>query len=158
MNINEKIIERREHLGLTDTDIVEKTNISIDEYYDIEAYPDEIFTVTNLRELKQLCIALDLDLFKLFKLSPFFPFKKEERNLEIAHNFPRHHLIKKRREELKLSQEELGELIGFEPIAVTHMEQDETYLESWSLELVIILTKALKLPLDSLVKWNPKDE
>jgi len=157
MRINEKIKARRELLELTDTDVVEKTNISIDEYYDIEAYPDEVFTVTYLSELKQLFIVLDFDLFELFKLPPFFPFRKEERNLEFAHKLPRHRLIKKRREELKLSEEELGSIIGFYPKAITEMEQDENFLESWTLELIIKLAKALKLPLDSLVAWNPSE-
>ena len=158
MKINEKIKKAREKLGLIDTDIVEKTDISIDEYCDIESYPDEIFTVTDLKELKQLCIVLGFDLFELFRLSPFFPFEKDDRNFEFAYKFPRHHLIKKRREELKLSEEELGALIGFEPIAIKNMEQDETFLESWTLELIVKLAKALRLPLDSLVAWAPKDE
>lgn len=156
MKINEKIKERREHLGLSDTDIVERTNISIYEFGDIEAYPDELITVTYLKEVKELCVILKFDVFELFGISSHYPLKSEKETNHINYTLPRQKLIKKKREELKLSQEELGDNIGFNIIAIEEMEKDEEFLEKWTMELIIKLAKELKLPLNSLIIWNSK--
>ena len=143
-------------MGLSDTDIVEKTNISICEFGDIEAYPDELVTVTFLKEVKELCVILKFDVFELFGISSHYPLKNEGETNHIDHTLPRHKLIKKKREELGLSQEELGDNLGFYTIAIEEMEKDEEFLERWTMELIIKLAKELKLSLNSLIIWNVK--
>ena len=58
MGINKKIKSRREELGLDADDVADRIGLSSAEYYDIETYANEIFMVTELRELKKLCSIL----------------------------------------------------------------------------------------------------
>jgi DNA-binding XRE family transcriptional regulator len=154
MGINKKIKSRREELGLDADDVADKIGLSSAEYYDIEAYANEIFMVTELRELKKLCSILKLNLYELIQLSPSFPMKSEDEVRDINFSIPRNELILKRREKLGLTQEELGDILGFYEVAIVDMEQKEDFLESWTIYEIINLSKALKIPLDALVAYK----
>jgi len=45
-----------------------------------------------------------------------------------------------------LSQDDLGDRVGFEPVAIVAMESDPEFLESWSVGLVQELAAVLGLP------------
>ena len=64
---------------------------------------------------------------------------------------PRNLLIEKKRKILKLTQDELGDRIGFETIAIKDMEIRPDFLESWSYELVAELSTILEIPIQILL-------
>lgn len=147
--INEKIEKRREELGLSDVYIHSKTGITVDEYYDIEAYPNEIFTVTPLYDVKALMQVLSLDFFDLFETQ--CAFCKERKPYLEEYLMPRNELIKKKRMAKGMSKGELGNRVGFFEIAITNMEKDKNFLEEWVLEKITKLANELDIPLQILL-------
>src|SRR6185295_7223992 len=115
MKVNEKIESRRKELNLSDVQVAQRSDLSIDEYCDIEWHEDEIFTVTDLREIKKLCSTLKLDFLELFEVR--CRFCDDMQPYLEAYYLPRNNQIAKRRQELNISQDELGDKIGFETIA-----------------------------------------
>lgn len=149
LKINEKIEKRREELGLSEVYIHSKTGITDDEYWDIRAYPNEIFTVTPLYDVKALMQVLSLDFFDLFEVQ--CAFCKENNPFLEEYLLPRNELIKKRRMAKGMSEEELGGRVGFSEIAIADMEKDKNYLEEWCLENITNLANALDIPLQILL-------
>ena len=152
--INEQIAQRREALGLSDTYVSSKIGITIDEYFDIELYPDEIFTVTNLREVKLLLNLLSLDFFELFEIECAFCDLKKPFISDYL--LPRNELIKKTRIAKKMSAEELGDRVGFYEIAITNMEKDKDFLEEWVIVNITNLANELDIPIQILVEIKCK--
>ena len=152
--INEQIAQRREALGMSDTYVSSKIGVTIGEYFDIETSPDEIYTVTYLREVKLLLDLLSLDFFELFEIKcafcdlkkPFIP----------DYLLPRNELIKKTRIAKKMSAEELGDRLGFYEIAITNMEKDKDFLEEWVIENITNLANELDIPIQILVEIKCK--
>jgi hypothetical protein len=65
---------------------------------------------------------------------------------------PRNELISKCRTALDLTREQLGNLIGFETVAIEEMEQDLDFLERWPVELIQQLAIALEIPVHALLR------
>jgi DNA-binding XRE family transcriptional regulator len=147
--INEKITQKRENLGMSDTFVSSKIGITIDEYFDIEAYPDEIFTVTSLREVKSLLNLLSLDFFELSEIQCAFCAQKKPFLEEYF--LPRNELIKKKRLGKGMSPEELGDILGFYEITITNMEKDANFLEEWVIENIANLANELDIPIQILL-------
>lgn len=149
MQINQQIRERRLLLGLTDCDVANESNISIAEYNDIEAYPDELYTVVHLQVVKRICDVLSINLMDLLGLGcrfcedgqPFIEIYLLSRNL----------LISKQRTKLGLSLDDVGNQIGFESRAIERMENESDFLDKWCLENIDNLSKALCIPLQILL-------
>lgn len=57
----------------------------------------------------------------------------------------RNELVLNRREELGISQAQLADVLGFDVDAIEQIEREPSYLESWSIELVVNLANALNL-------------
>jgi hypothetical protein len=147
--INEKITQKRQNLGLSDTYVSSKIGITIDEYFDIETYPDEIFTVTILREVKSLLNLLTLDFFELFEIECAFCDLKKFFNSEYL--LSRNELIKKKRLAKSISPKELGDRLGFYEVAIAKMEKDENFLEGWVIENIANLANELDIPFQILI-------
>lgn len=64
--VNELIRERREALGLSESKISDSCGLSLMEYHDLEAYPDEALTVLRLGNLLCVCDHLNLEIGELF--------------------------------------------------------------------------------------------
>jgi transcriptional regulator with XRE-family HTH domain len=139
---------RREALGLSDVQVGERTGLSVYEYGDIEQYADEIFSVTDLRQVRVLCQVLGIDLFELFDLTCEFCGQNQ---LSTDYLLPRNELVRKQRLALGMSEEQLGDDIGFEARTVQYLEEDKDHLEGWSYELIEELAKLLKLPVQILL-------
>jgi DNA-binding XRE family transcriptional regulator len=59
---------------------------------------------------------------------------------------PRNELIRSHREAFGLTQDQLGDLMGFYSVAIVEMERDSDFLERWSIDLVVELAGYLGLP------------
>jgi DNA-binding XRE family transcriptional regulator len=149
MAVNEEIKRRRLEVGLADTEAARQVGLSIHEYDDIEQHAREIFEVTELRSTKRICEVLRLDFFRLFNIRCAFC-EGSDQYLQYF-STPRNELIRKRRLDLGLSEEELGNSIGFEAIAITDMEKEANYLEAWPIDLTKELSGALKIPVQILI-------
>lgn len=152
--INEKIAMERENLGLSDTYVSSKIGITIDEYFDLEAYPDEIFTVTSLHKIKSLFNLLSLDFFELFEIQCAFCVQKKPFLEDFL--LPRNELIRKKRLAKRMSMEELGDHIGFYEIAIMNMEKNKDFLEEWVLENITNLANELDIPIQILLEVKCK--
>jgi len=141
---NKLIKSRREALGLTDVQVAEATGLSIHEYGDIERHADEIFTVTELRQVRKLATNVGIELFQLFDLN--CAFCEQQQSSQQEYSLPRNELIRRQRTALGLTQDLLGDEIGFEVVAIQDMETREDFLEDWSFELIRNLAKILKTP------------
>jgi len=142
MNIPDKIRARRTELGLSDLEVAQLAGISIHQYADVEQHADEFTSVLTSLEAKQLCEVLHLNLAELIgvgplvtDLSPHLSDQQIDRNL----------LISKRREELRISQHDLAESLGFEDGVIDQIERDPNYLNNWPIELIISLANELNL-------------
>jgi DNA-binding XRE family transcriptional regulator len=149
MDVNEKIKRRRKELGLSDTEVANKVGLSIHEYGDVEQHADEIFAVVELLRVKEICQMLKFDFFELFDMNCSFC-REGNQHLE-SYSLPRNDLIRKRRIEMGLSVEELGDRIGFEETAVKDMEKDTDYLETWPINYVKDLSAITSVPFQILL-------
>ncbi len=141
---NETIKEARQRLALSMNHVSERSGLSWNEYFDIELHRREAFQVAHLGKMKKLCDVLALGLFDLFGIACEFC---ERTELAVrAGPAHRNELVRSRREELGLSQDELGDRIGFETIAIKNMESDPAFFDSWSVELVLELAGILGVP------------
>jgi transcriptional regulator with XRE-family HTH domain len=147
MKINEKIVQRREEMGLSEKEVADKTGLGIYHYGDVEAYEHEVMQSLDLYEFKLVCQVLDLEPLDLLEGS-------KEKLDEILDSEPRNVLINRKRIELGLSEEELGERVGFYGDAIHEMERDAEYLESWCLEDIIVLANVLDIPKRVLLNLN----
>lgn len=149
MEINEKIKLRRKKNGLTDLEVAAQVGLTIHEYCDVEWHPDEIFTVTELREVKKLCEVLQLEFLDLFDM--VCAFCDESKPFPQEYLLPRNELLRTTRTRIGLSAEELGDRIGFEEVAIIQMERDPDYLETWSIDLIKALSNETGVPLQVLL-------
>jgi transcriptional regulator with XRE-family HTH domain len=140
MAIAEKIKMARKYQKLSDVVVAERAGLSIYEYGDIEAYDNEAETVLDLKRLKKLCKVLEINLFDLFSL-------EKPQSCYLNHDLEkRNSIIYKRRNELGLTQDELGDKVGFYGFIIQEMESDGEFLESWCLEDIVTLAKILDIP------------
>ena len=149
MKVNEKIEKRRIELGLTDTEVARQADMSIYEYGDIEHHSDEIYTLVELKRTKKLCLILHMDIFDLFNMRCAFC-EEGDQYLQY-YSETRDIIIKKKRKELCLSEEQLGDLIGFESKAIIDMEQYKDYLETWPIGFICELSELINIPIQILI-------
>lgn len=142
--INEKIKARRLELGLRDVEVARQTRLSIYEYGDIESHAHEVFLVAPLYHVKKLCTALKMDFFMLFEQSCAFC----EGGVPHMDDYwmRRSSLVRKKREALGLSAEELGDSVGFYGTEIELMETYTAHLESWVIENIFELATQLQIP------------
>ena len=110
--LTKAIKERRVQMGLSDLDVAKQIGLSIDWYYDIEAYEKEVSTNVDLAVLRKLCVVLDINFLgvvTLFCGSEFYHTTAEKYFLMSGHK-----LIAARRQELAVTIKHLANLIGFE--------------------------------------------
>lgn len=144
VDFNEKIQQRREQLGLSDVEVAEKTGIGISAYGDLEAYGDEATTAVSLADLKRLCDVLDLELIEFLNI-PRQQFGKR------IYPKPRNVLIREMRQKKGLSEDELGDRVGFYVSAIISMESDPDFLELWCVEDILVLARILDIQIQLLL-------
>lgn len=64
--VKNRIRERREELGKTSKEMATHIGLSLEAYYDLEAYDGEVWSVLSIREVRLLCEALCLRFDELF--------------------------------------------------------------------------------------------
>lgn len=143
---------RRRELGLSIEDMVVAVGLEQEsEYWDVEYYDEEIWTVLNLREIRRLCARLDIDGNSLFGLECLFCAPD---GVDSAWFSPRHELLRLRRESLGLSVNALSKRTIYLPNGIEAMERESDYLETDPLEDIFELAKALDLPPQTLLRFS----
>lgn len=154
MNVNKKIKAHRQELGLTDVVVAKQVGLSIHEYGDIEQHDHEVYDVAHLRAVKKICEVLKVDFLELFDMKCAFC---EEGNEYLAdYTLPRNELIRKRRTEMGISQEELGDRVGFYEVEVQNLEGKPDHLETWVIENIKELSTVINVPLQVLLNVKCK--
>jgi len=148
VNINDKIKARRLELGLTDTDTSKKVGLSINHYFDVELYDDEIPFAVELRNVKKICEILGLDFFDLFGLR--CAFCEECKPYFEDYLLPRNELIRKKMNEINIPTKQLEDVIGVKRPEVAKIEEDPNYLESRPIEYIKDLSDLIKIPIQIL--------
>lgn len=141
---HELITARRLALGISEVELAADCGIGIYAYGDIEQYRDELYEVAYIQDAKCLCDRLSLDIFDIFDMD--CAFCADGAPYHDDYLLPRNELVRKKRLALGLSQDEVGDEIGFETIAVVNMENDLDFFEKWSFELVHNIALVLKVP------------
>jgi transcriptional regulator with XRE-family HTH domain len=151
MRAHEVIRKAREQAGLSDTDIAARSGLSLYEYGDIETYADEFTTAISLAAAKAICRAVHLHLSDVIALEPL---GRDAGHLAVPSDLaglPRNVLLRKRREALGLSLNQLADAIGFEDIVIERAEANSDLLETLPIRVVADLAASLQLPLRSLI-------
>ena len=143
-NINDIIEKRRLELGYRDTEIAELIGLNICWYCDIEWHEDELKTTVYLGIVKKLFKVLKLDFFEMVDMKCAFCELHEP--FEQDYLLPRNELIRKNRERLGMTRDELGVKVNFYEVAIENMERKRNFLEEWSIDDILILADALALP------------
>ena len=147
-NIDERIMMRRKQLGLSDVEVAKQSDLSIDEYWDVEHHADEIFDIP-VRVVKKLCQILQCDLLSLLEIS--CDFCTAGKSYSQDYRLPRNELIRKRRTQKQLTIDELSDQVGFAPIEIQKLEADPEHVENWPFEFVQTLAEKLEIPLPILL-------
>jgi ribosome-binding protein aMBF1 (putative translation factor) len=150
MTINKTIKSRREQLGLSRRDLAERTGISTSEYYDIEAYEDEIVSTTLLKELRRIFGILQLDALAVLGIQ--CPICQSNPDALYSLEIPRNQVVANRREAVGLSRQQLANKIGFDEATVQRMEVEPEFFENWAIEPIKAIADALNLPIASLLR------
>lgn len=145
---NKMIEARRKQLGLSEVQIAESIGTNIHSYCDIEWHADEIYTVTEARQIKKLCQVLRLDFFDLLGVQ--CAFCGEGKKFSLDYQLHRNKLVRNKREKLELTPEELGDQSNFYGYAIEGMERDPEYLERSTVESIVELASAIRIPLQIL--------
>jgi DNA-binding XRE family transcriptional regulator len=149
MTTNKMIQVRRLELGLSEKQVAETLSMSLDSYCDIEWHADEVRRAVELHRIKKLSEILGLQAFELLAIQ--CPFCSHGVAYLNEYRLPRNELIRVSRQNAGLSQQELGDRSDFQDYAIEGMERDPNYLEKSSLESVMDLATALKIPLQILL-------
>ncbi len=139
--VNQLIRERREALGLSEAKISESCGLSIMEYHDLEAYPDEAFTVLKLGKILCVCDRLNFEIGELFGWK--LDVRQSDKGME-GKDF-----ISRVRQSRGLSVGELSDAAGVKEQGIVAAELDISALLFWPVEFVKALADALQLsPMD----------
>lgn len=148
-NVNERIAERRQQLGLSDIEVAERTGLSIHEYGDLEQHAEEPFEVVPLGRLRAVCDTLKLSLAELLPRE-MLSCERSEASISL-HEGRRNAIVEARRKKLELSRQELGDRLGFPAETVKLMEEDPDFLERWPIGYVRDVARELGIPLHVLL-------
>jgi DNA-binding XRE family transcriptional regulator len=151
MTINEKIKTRRKELGLDPLEIAKLMNITDSSYYDIEGYEDEVYDVTNLKELKVLCSVLKLDPIDLLKFDKRLSKKVGSEKSRETCKSSRIELMKSARKKMGLSIRQFGSLVYLKDYAVIKLEKEPEYFEELGICQVDDCADAIDVPIEWLL-------
>lgn len=129
---------RRLELGLSDVEVATRSGLSVDEYWDLERNPEEIYMVTCLADIGRVCRILGLRLGDVFQLPQC------TQRLE-------HDSIQRRREELGWSASELSNRVGISEVTISQAESSPATLQTWVLDPVLALAHVLKLRIECVL-------
>jgi transcriptional regulator with XRE-family HTH domain len=129
---NERIVDLRVKLRLSESDVAKRIGLSVTEYEDIESHSDELYMVVPIGKVKRLCEVLGTDIVTLYQFGSC-----SER--------PENDYLLLKRQQAGLSMEQLSDLVGIEKHALLDAERDLSTLKAWVMDAVIDLAKALKV-------------
>lgn len=135
MKTNDLIRAKRQTLGMSDEEVARAAGISVDQYGDVEQYPDEFASSLTLSEARNVCAILGIEIIHLAGLDSVHSKK-------ICN---RAHLIKSKRELKKMSAINFSSKLGFDISTVQIMESDKDFLEAWPLDLVLQVASVLEI-------------
>jgi transcriptional regulator with XRE-family HTH domain len=142
-----RIREQRERLGLDLDEAARRAGLSWNEYHDLEAYDDEFAEVLSLREAKRVAAVLCLSVPAIIGSGSAAGPSTDQRLSQA----PRSEFIRERRSLLGLSEEELGDRVGFHSKAIQDVESTPDGIESYPIFFVETLANALGIPWVALI-------
>ena len=143
---SQKIILARERLGLSQLDVSRETGITISEICDIEDYDNEIYSVSDIEDVKKLLTFLKLNFMDFFNIKCVFCSGK----YSVCECFFED-LFENKMNENSLTIKKLANSVGFEEIVIKKIKYDKSYLSKWSLELVKDFSEAIDIPIQILL-------
>lgn len=137
--VAKKIRDARERCGLSLDEVARAAGLVPSMYWDLEAYDDELLSVLSANEARAVCKALKLDLRDVLGLG------------SVAPNADRSRTIVEARLERNLSQEALGDAIGYYPSVIEGAERNPDGIDDLCLIAIFELEGVLGLPEGTLV-------
>ena len=145
IKIHEYIRQEREKSGFTLHEMANRIGITMEEMWDIENDENEIFDAVDIRLIKKIALALNKSPLEIVGI------ESVDRDVLQSQN-RRHEIIREKRIHQHMTQEELGDVIGFMEKAIQEIENDSQaieYLLPYS--AVIALSQCLDIPLQYLI-------
>jgi transcriptional regulator with XRE-family HTH domain len=149
MTVSEKIAARRKQLGLSKLETAGLCQLSINEYDDIESHPDAVLEAALLRQMKDVCRMLRLELGELFAWP--CAFCNEGKPFADEYRLARNELVRLRRTAMGLTVKDLGSRVGFHESEIDRLEGDPARIESWVIDDILRLAIELDIPLQVLL-------
>jgi transcriptional regulator with XRE-family HTH domain len=144
-HIGQTLRSTREALGLEVDDCADEAGLSVANYRDLEADRSEFFDNISMGTARRICKILRLDFLEV--ISTHLPVQISERALVNPKAFySRQDLIYNARRRLGLSEEDLGDLVGFEAVMISQLERTPDFIET--LPIVVIVKTAQALGVD----------
>ena len=144
-NVNIYIKEKRIALNLSQKEIAMASNMTINEYCDIEDYEDEVYMVPTLGDIDRICCVLEINLAELFGFDPNSP------------RFPKD-IVQLALEKKKISTLSLSNEVGIKESYILNVEKEITNFRKWVMEPVITLSKVLGLNIGSILNSIAKSK
>jgi len=151
--VNEIIKRQRMALRAEVGDLAQVIGITVESYLDIEAYPDEVLTVTTVVEFRRLCAALSLDFATL--CAELYADYLAAENFDSAQKTPSEgdgNPVVARRSALTISPEQLADLVGYDVSLIERVETDLAAIDSCGFEFCFELAAHLQLPWQQLLR------
>ena len=143
-DINQIVENKRIEIGFRDTEVADWIGLNICWYCDIEWHEDEIGSTVSLGIVKKLFNVLRLDFFTMADIECAFCVL----GIDYLSDFDlsRNQLIAKKRNELGVFRDELGDRVNFYEVEIEKMEKDPDHLETWVIDNILLLAEVLAIP------------
>ena len=129
---------RRSELMLSEASVAAMSEMTVDEYADLERNPTDAYMTVSLRQLDLVGRALDLPLIKLLQLLP-------------CTQPLQHASLRLLRETRQISISDLSEEIGISEEWITRAERDPCTLRDWVLDPVLALAHSLNVAVSCIL-------
>lgn len=136
------IYARRKALNLSDSEVARRAGVTIFEYGDIEQHADELTSAISLGRARAICEALQTDIPSALGL----PTAVSDSNI------PRHKLIARQRQDMRLTVREVGDAIGFSDNVVHSLEAVPQFLDTLPVQVALDLGKCLNIAFSDLTR------
>ena len=149
MPANEKIVARREEMGITDVEAAKGIDMGLDAYCDVEWHEDEIYTCVDLEHIKKICDFFKFDFFELFDMK--CAFCEKGRPYLDEYLLPRNLLMKKCREESEMDFESYGDAINITDMGIREFENDPKEFEIYTFDQIKDMVSVVDVPIQLLL-------
>ena len=141
--LNNLIERHRLERGLTLEDVSVSTGLNLDSYWDVERHSDKIYSNVSLGVVRRILQVLGINLYAI--IESHCGKSGNDYDPVMYWGLGRHEIIAARRAELGFSEEEFGDILGFEIVAIREIERSPDGIDNYHMDFLNELAVSLKL-------------